>query len=193
MDLSQLPKLSGRKPDAQPASASAEPQPADVPEAHAVSASAPPVGLGVGEVWLSLFVGLVLMFIGQEFARWLIATIMGRTYDTGVEWITPDKSGQMVPYWQLQGHAALSDSAIFLFGFAMIAEGVLLGFTRLMPARWRALVMTSLVIAVVVTLYNAVVLLVMLSDGYTPLAPLLAVGFGGWMVMTQASLLRVKG
>lgn len=195
MDLSKLPKLSGKKTDEPQASVPADQQqpPPAVPAPQSVPyAAAEPPGIGVAEVWLSVFVGLVLMFMGQEFARWGITTLTGGTYDSGVEWLTPEKRGQLVPYWEIQGHAALMDSAVFLFGFAMLAEGVLLGLSRLMPLRWRLLVLLALGIAVIVTAYNAVVLLIMLVDGYTPLAPILAVGFGGWMVFTQLALLRVR-
>lgn len=198
MDLSKLPKLSGKKTDEPQTSVPAEQQPQELPPPqhpvppHVPYAMAEPPGVGAAEVWLSVFVGLVLMFMGQEFARWAITTLAGGTYDTGVEWLTPEKRGQLVPYWEIQGHAALMDSAVFLFGFAMLAEGVLLGLSRLMPLRWRLLVLLALVIAVIVTAYNAAVLLIMLADGYTPLAPLLAVGFGGWMIFTQAAILRAR-
>jgi hypothetical protein len=37
----------------------------------------------------------------------------GRTYDTGAKWTDGPKEGLPVEYWELEGHAAMTDAAAF--------------------------------------------------------------------------------
>jgi hypothetical protein len=147
------------------------------------------VGVGA-EVWLSAIIGAVLMLIGKSFGGWLIAAMTGRAYDTGATWAVGERTGQPVAYWDLEGYAALNDSAIFLFGFAMVLEALVLA---LLNTRFRhkvGLVTTALVITVAATALNLFATAKLLSANVMPLWSLLAVGFGGYIAVFEWRLLQ---
>ena len=194
MDMSKLPRLS--KTD-RPAAASEQPNPSSDPvpvqpdskpsQMNYGDHPLPPAG---AEVWLSLVIGVILMWVGRSFALYLSATIVGRTYDTGARWTTPDRAGQPVSYFQLQGYTAYSDSAIFLFGLAMVLEGLALAHVHSRMGGKLPVLMVALVLSVAATLYNLVVAGILMSAGFTPLMSALAVAFGSYMAVYQWKLLR---
>lgn len=196
MDLSKLPRLSqskgqvpgeasppaGKLPEAQPAAS----QPA-------VYSTEPPVGLGeVGNIWLSLIIGMVVMLMGLDFAKWGVTTLLGRTYDTGVIWQTGDRAGQTVAYWDIVGHQAVSDSAIFLFGLACVLEAAAMAAAHARPRLRTATISAALLITLLATAYNGVACVVLFKDNVTPLLSLLAVGFGGYMALAEWGMLRCR-
>lgn len=191
MDLSKLRRVSGEQRAGSNEPAEDRP-PADNPRPTPAPVDyGPPRELGTGpEVWLSLVVGIILMVMGWQFAQWAITTLTGGTYDTEVVWRTPDKNGQMVPYWQLIGHQALSESAIFLFGLAMVMEAAAMTVGLLVPRFWRPAIFGSMLMSILMTVYNALAVVVLLKDKQTPLVSLLAIGFGGYMAMAQWRALR---
>lgn len=149
------------------------------------------VSAGVGaEVWLSAVLGAFLIYNGRSFGGWLIATATGRAYETGVLWKTDDRMDQPVEYWDLQGFTALSDSAIFLFGLAMVLEAVVLALVGTRFRQKSALVTVALLVTVAVTAYNLVVGVKLLAAGVMPLMSLLAVAFGGYIAMFEWRLLQ---
>ena len=195
MDLSKLPRLSGDQKPADPQASA--PLPAQTPGDPVPPRETLAYGRNVDralrsgpEIWLSFAVGAILMFIGWEFAQWLFATLAGQVYDTGVNWTKGPMAGQRAAYWQIVGHQALSDSAMFLFGFAMVMEAVATLIASLLPRFFRPVIMGALLITIAMTLYNLIAVIVLMRDGITPLISMLAVAFGGYIAFGQGSMLK---
>ena len=154
-----------------------------------------PRDAGVGaEVWLSAIIGAFLILMGKSFGGWLIAKATGQPYVTGATWAEGNDRGlpadSPVGYWDLEGFAALNDSAIFLFGVAMVLEAAVLA---LIGTRFRhkaGLVTFALLITVLATAYNLFVTGKLLTAGVLPLWSILAVGFGGYIAMFEWRLLQ---
>jgi hypothetical protein len=134
------------------------------------------------------------MLLGRSFARWAIAAMTGRPFDTGVTWAEGNDAGhpagQPVGYWDLEGFAALNDSALFLFGLAMVLEALVLA---LVFTKFRAkvpLILLAFGITVIATAYNLFVSFKLLTAGLIPLMSMLAVAFGGYIAVYEWRLLQ---
>ena len=154
-----------------------------------------PRDAGVGaEVWLSAIIGAFLMLVGKSFGGWLIATLTGQQYNTGIMWAAGNDrgfpEGQPVSYWDLDGYTALTDSAIFLFGLAMVLEAVVLALMNTGFRRKVALITVALLVTVLATAYNLFVAVKLLAAGALPLWSLLAVAFGGYIAIFEWRLLQ---
>jgi hypothetical protein len=153
--------------------------------------AAPGAGVGVGvEVWISAVIGLILMLMGRSFGAYLIAMLTGQPFHTHFTWGEGPKEGQEVGYWELSGFTALSDSAVFLFGLTMVLEAAVLA---LINTRFKAkaqLVTVALLFTVLVTAYNAVVALKLMTTGLLPITSLLAIAFGGYIAVFEWRLLQ---
>lgn len=142
------------------------------------------------EVWVSAIIGGVLMLIGRSFAGWLLATLAGHEYHTGVFWTDGALEGQEVKYWQLAGLTALSDSATFLFGLAMVLEAAALAAAATRFRHKVPLVAVALTITVLATAYNLFVAGKMFTINVLPTVSLLAVAFGGYIAFYEWRLLQ---
>lgn len=202
MDLSKLPKLSGNRDsepqkDAAPGTPVPESVPAPVPPAAPAHESVPYAGSDVRtppagpEGFLSLVIGVVLMMVGRGFAEWLLATIAGRAYDTGVIWQSGAKSGQPVTYWELEGFTAVSEATVFLFGFALLIDGIVLLTARWFPRAWPKLVFGAFLVTLLATMANGAAIVIFLTqNGPTPIWATLLTGLGVYTAWQQWSLLR---
>jgi hypothetical protein len=179
-----LPHLSNTPPPPPPEPTPGEP--VEYREARPIAVSA---GIGA-EVWLSAGIGVVLMLIGRSFASWAMARMSGREFDTGTKWIAGPKMGQPVDYWELSGHTALSDSAIFLFGLAMMLEALVLLVYYSGAGFKKPVVVLALAITVAATGYNLIAVVTLLGAGIMPLMSILAVAFGGYMAAYEWRLLK---
>jgi hypothetical protein len=146
MDVSKLKKWSSEKPGELPAGQT----PVDAPIAHPLPAEpepvaprverevprserraneyvpAAPITAGFG-VFLSLILGLVFMLLGQQFARWGIATLSGNDYVTGKIFPPGGPDGNKpVPYWQLDDMSQWTDLGLFSLGAALLVDAVLM-------------------------------------------------------------------
>src|SRR5688572_14557928 len=120
-----------------------------------VSAATSPASVqpGIGaEVWVSAIVAIVLMLFGRTFATWAITTMSGGTFHTNVKWTAGPNTGNEVAYWDLEGFTALQDAAIFLFGFAMLLEAIVLVVIHSRIRAKRPLLALALLITLVATL-----------------------------------------
>ncbi len=142
------------------------------------------------EVWISVAVGVVLLLLGWNFARWAGTTLTGGTFHTYVNWNVGPKTGTEVGYFDLTGYTAWSDMAIFFFGLALLAEAAAL----LAAGRWARggvpLVGLAIGITALAVALNAVVLVLLFSFGLLPLISILAVGFGAYILHYQLGLWR---
>jgi hypothetical protein len=147
---------------------------------------------GIGaEVWLSAIIGVVLMLMGRSFGGYLLASLTGQTYNTNTTWSVGPKAGQPVDYWELEGFTALSDSAIWLFGFAMVLEAIVLAVVNTRFKAKVGLLWFALFVTVLVAVYNLVVAIKIMSAGYAPpIMSLLAVAFGGYIAVFEWRLLQ---
>jgi len=176
MDVSKLPRLSQTPSPPQPDSSPPATQPPMLP------AASPQLGVGA-EAWISLVIGILLLMLGWRFARYLAATLTGQTFHTEVVWTSGPLAGQEVPYFNLSGFVAISESAMFLFGLALIFEAAAL-FVAFGRFRFRAaLVCLAAIVAFAATAYNLVAAVLLFTAGVIPTISLLAVAFGGYMVI----------
>ena len=146
----------------------------------------------VGSIWLSLIIGLVVMMMGWGFAKWATATLLGHPYETGATWQTGDRAGQSVAYWDLMGHQALSESALFLFGLACVLEAAAMAAGYARPRLRTTTVSVALLFTLLATVYNLVTCVVLFKADITPMLSLLAVGFGGYMAFAEWAMLRAR-
>jgi hypothetical protein len=160
-----------------------QPQQQSAPSTAPLDYAAPaPRGVGA-QVWFSAILGIVFMMLGWRFASFLIATISGREFHTGAVWTNGPKAGQEVAYFELSGYTAWSETGIFLFGFAMVLEAIMLATVRRNTPVSRAFVGFALVVTAGMTLFNLIVVGLLFKAGLMPIWSLLVVAFGGYMTM----------
>jgi hypothetical protein len=178
MDLSKLKKFSDTKSQELPPT-DAPPQPvASVPVAreqpvdYRAGQSGTPMGLA--ETWLSIGVGLFLLFFYPRFLQWACSRVFHTHFDEFID----QNTGAIVPYQSLHG-VFFSDLGPTLLGIVLIVDGLLL-FTR-RPT----LTLFALVLTLVSTLFNLG--WVVLSYSTYGLAPISFLGaiFGGFILTTQ--------
>jgi hypothetical protein len=150
-----------------------------------------PLGVTMGaEVWISAVLGLLFMLLGRPFGSWLYARITGGEHHTGVVWSEgTEKAGQEVAYWDLQGFPALEQSAIFLFGLAMVLEALALATVYSRFRAKRIVLVFAILVALAATIYNLFVTVKLFGAGFTPLMPIFAVAFGGYILACEWRLL----
>jgi len=205
MDLSKLPKMSNTQAaraaaDPQPPADAAPGAPPPLPPAAPANAPLPVYGdagvafIGAGaQAWFSAIIGLVFILLGWQFAKFLFATLSGQAYVTNVTWTTPGREGQPVHYFDLQGFQALSDSAMFVFGVALLLEAALFTILNRRLAAKALLLKVALAFTVLATAYNLYAAARMIGVGFTPVFSLVVVAVGGYMAMSQWRLLQDLG
>ena len=185
MDLSKLPKLSespAPPPPVQDETPAPAPQPIDY-------GHGPTIGVSIGaEVWVSLIIGIIFLMLGFNFARYAFTTMSGHAYHTHVDWTDGPKAGTEVAYPDLTGDVIWNDSALFIFGVALILEAIVLFIAGTNSTLKRPLVGFAAFIAAAATLLNLIAAAKMFSDGIMPLVSLLAVAFGGYMAAYEWKL-----
>jgi len=198
MDMSKLPRLSDtrRQEEEAAAAAAGTPNPAPLatpPPQHPYAEREPlDVGYSVGaEVWISLILGVVFMFMGATFARFAAAKLTGKEFHTNVNWTAGEKQGQEVAYFDLQGGTAYTESGMFLFGLALVLEGISLLAAHMGAPGKRALVGFALFVTLSATVYNLFCMMKLFSAGVTPLMTVLAIAIGGYMASYQWRLFKV--
>jgi hypothetical protein len=193
MDMSKLPRLSQTNKDDAPEPVAGQPgvAPPPPPRADTVEyARRDPGeydrGYSVGaEVWISVIFAIVYMFIGFNFARYMAAKVTGGTYHTNVNWTAGEKAGQEVDYYDLQGGTAHSDSAMFLFGLALLLEAIAMLIAHSGAPAKKFFVGFALFVTLLATAYNLFVIVKLFGMGITPLMSVIAVAIGGYMATYQ--------
>lgn len=187
MDLSKLPKLSDTpRPAAQP-----DPTPADKP-ADTYAAAPVPSRPGAGaEAWLSIVLGILLILMNIRFANYVFATLTGSEFHTNVNWTSGELAGQEVKYWDLQGLTAWTECALFLFGLAMVFEGLVLLLICSQRQPRASAIALALLITVAATALNLIVSVRLFALGVLPLMSGLAVAFGGYIAAYEWGLFKL--
>jgi hypothetical protein len=176
MDLSKLPRMSQTPaPPATPEPPQAETAPHDY-GIHERASVGP-------EIWISAIIGLIFLLIGRNFASYLAHVATGRTYHTNVNWVAGPKVGTEVSYPELQGHVMMNDSAMFLFGLALVLEAAVFLALGMNWRLQRPLIYVGFAVAALATIYNAIVAVILFNDNVLPIFSLLAVAFGGYAAL----------
>jgi hypothetical protein len=191
MDLSKLPKFSqSPPPPAEEKADAATEQSAMPPAAIPVDyGHSPSPGIGA-EVWISVIIGLIFLMIGWNFARYTGCVLTGQVYHTNVNWTAGPKAGSEVKYTELEGSVFWNDSAMFLFGLALVMEAAVLLAVHANARFAKPLIAAGWFLAFFATAYNVVVAAILFQAGVMPLMSLLAVAFGGYMAMYLWKMLQ---
>jgi hypothetical protein len=198
MDMSKLPRLSQTNKDDAPTPAPGGTPTPPVPDPDRTVPDYQPrdrggydPGYSVGaEVWISVIFAIVYMFIGFNFARYMAAKVTGGTYHTNVNWTAGEKAGQEVDYYDLQGGTAHSDSAMFLFGLALLLEAIAMLIAHTGAPGKKLFVGFALFVTLLATAYNLFVIVKLFGMGITPLMSVIAVAIGGYMATYQWRLFK---
>jgi cytochrome c oxidase subunit IV len=192
MDLSKLPKLSNTKSQV-PAENPTPPQPAQPEVVNYQPYANRPPSIG-GDIWFSVVIGILLMFMGGTFARFAIAKITHRPFHTNYTWPDDDpkgRGGQEVDYFDLQGFTAWSDMGVFLFGVTLIFEAAAKAFIVMNPgAMSRYVLMLAIVLTLLAVILNIIAAMKMYSVDIIPLLSGLAIAFGGWILFDEWATLQ---
>lgn len=192
MDFSQLPKMSNTPATPKPADSDVATEVTPVEAQHAQRrppAYYAPVGYdpSFGSVWLSLIAGIIFLAMGQTFAKYLIGKMSGRELNTG--WLQPD-GVTPVKYFELQGGTAWSDMGLFLMGLALLLDALVLGILASRGNPNRTLLLLTVVVTSVALLLNASVVFYLFGIGIFPLASLIAMAVGGFIVFDHTPMLK---
>lgn len=193
MDLSKLPKMSQTPAPPQENS--------DASQADAAAArdrvmgyaqpslpSSPEMG---AEIWVSLILGIVFLFLGQTFGKWAIAKMSGQPFPTGIVWSPgAPKAGQPVEYFELQGGTAWGEMGFFALGAALVIDAGILALVTFGRRGYR-LIYLAIFAAALGALINAVAIVKIMQDGITPLISILALGVGGLMIFWHIGYIRL--
>jgi len=139
MDLSKLPRMgsgrtAGEPSQEQPQSGQGEPPPppVQVPDHAPASVANRP---WIGEAWLSLAIGAIVLFMQQRFLSWLFGRDFG--------WIAQEPYAGSLYF--------INDLGLAAFGLALIVDGILF-FLHRPWALWIGLALTAL--ATILNLYS---------------------------------------
>ena len=185
MDISKLPKFSDSPPPPLPE----EPQPAMPMPAE------PSRQTGIGaDIWVSLIIGLLFIFMGLNFGKFLVAKLAGQPYHTNYNWAPApgsDTPGPEVAYFDLQGFTAWSDMGVFLFGLVLLLEAAAKAAIAIRPGYTSRLILfLAVVLTLATVLLNLFVCYRLMSIQVTPLISGLAVAFGGWILFDEWRMLK---
>lgn len=180
MDLSKLPKLSNTP--APPPEVPASSDPANPPRPDILARYEQPVAAGRGaEAWISIGVGVILLFAFPNFTLWWIHVVF-HTKPPAFLPITDAMTGAEIPY--PKSVFFWSDLCVDLFAYALVVEGIALVF-----ARRPGMVMFALAVTAAAVLLNLYYMIRSFGEGF-PLVSAIAVVFGGYMGFYQWRLLQ---
>ncbi len=127
---------------------------------------------GGAEAWISIVMGLVLIFMSPRIWQYLLMR-------GSFTWEFQDEQGNPLAYTKTVFF--WGDVALAAFALTLIAEGVVIAFTR-RPA----LIAAAFGLTVVTTLLNFLYVAWMVTKGYgLQLFPALAVAFGGYIAVYE--------
>jgi hypothetical protein len=150
---------------------------------------------GVGaDVWVSLIIGLLFIFMGLNFGKFLVAKLSGQPFHTGVNWTQgplADSPNPEVAYFDLQGFTAWSDMGVFLFGLVLLLEAAAKAAIAIRPGNTsRFILFLAVLLTLATVLLNLFVCYRLMSIQVTPLISGLAVAFGGWILFDEWRMLK---
>jgi hypothetical protein len=187
MDISKLPKFS-ESPPPPPAS----PSPTDETQPAMPMPARPYQQAGLGaDVWVSVIIGLLMIYMGLNFGKFLVAKLSGQPYHTNVNWMEGAQAGKEVSYFELQGFTAWTDMGVFLFGMVLLLEAAAKAAVAIRPGYMsRFILFLAVVLTLATVLLNLFVCYRLMSVQITPIISGLAVAFGGWILVDEWRMLR---
>jgi hypothetical protein len=185
MDLSKLPKFSDSPP----------PPPSEQPEPVTPIPPKPSPQPGIGaDIWVSLVIGLLFVFMGLNFGKFLVSKVTGQPYHTHVNWTEgplADSPDPEVAYFDLSGFTAWTDMGVFLFGLVLLFEAAAKGVIAIRPGgASRLILVLAILLTFATVMLNLFVCYRLMSMQITPLISGLAVAFGGWILFDEWRMLR---
>lgn len=181
MDVSKLPRLS--KTDA-PAPQSGTPDP-EVPSPggdYRERTIVEPLSGRGPEAWISIGVGLILLFVFSNFTEWWTHVVLHTKAPSFLP-ITDVNTGAEIPY--PKSVFFLNDLCIALFSYALIIEGV-----ALLLARRPWLVMFAFAVTAAAVVLNLYYLAISYRDSGFSIISAVAVVFGGYIAWYQWRLIH---
>ncbi len=181
MDLSKLPKLS----------VSPAPPPSNVPAANEVTTypnRAPVNSMDMGiDLILSLIVGLIFVMLGSPFGGWLISSLRGVPYDTGVTWTSGPDAGKTVEFFELQGGSGWLYMGEWVLGICLLIEALLITLAIVRNNWARKLIILAMLLGIIGALANIVAIIQQVRMGFTqPIFSLVGVLIGAMMAFAHA-------
>jgi hypothetical protein len=186
MDMSKLPRLSKTE----------TPAPSNEPSSELPPVAADPLSYGRGgsyarvptgrgpEAWISIGVGLILLFAYPHFTQWWIHTVFHTKTLPSFLPITLGGDGPEIPY--PKSDFFFNDLSIASFAYALIVEGIAL----VLAGRDKpGIVLFALLVTVVAVALNAWYLISSFGDGFA-LVSAIAILFGGYMIWFQWTLAK---
>ncbi|MGD0462001.1 MAG: hypothetical protein ABSB74_05900 [Tepidisphaeraceae bacterium] len=174
MDLSKLPKLSNTRETPQVAGA-----PETIESSSSERPAVAPPSIGLAEAWISIALGLLLLFVFPNTMRYLHSPA-GFQQDNPVT----DAQGNTIPY--LKSIFFWTDLGVSVFAMALILEGVILAAARKVVPLAFAFCVTA-----TAAVFNAVVIVHAYSVIGFPVVCGVGVAVLVYMAMTQWRLIRV--
>lgn len=181
MDISKLPRLSKTETPA-PQAGPSEPHESPPTIDYRPRTVIEPLSSRGPEAWISIGVGLILLFVFKNFTQWWIH-VMFHTSRPSFLPITDANTGAEIPY--PKSIFFLNDLCIALFSYALIIEGV-----ALLLARRPWVVMFAFVVTVAAVVLNLYYLVSSYSDSGFSIISAVAVVFGGYMAWYQWRLIK---
>jgi hypothetical protein len=178
MDLSKLPRLSGKESQAEestvaPAPASEAAPAVPPPQTRTIE----PMAVRGPEAWISIGVGAFVLLVYPRFLQWASSRLFHTRFD---EFMLDDK---VVPYQSVPEF--WMDLGSTLFGIILIINGI-----TLLTARHRGVLAIALGLTVPATAYNLIYMIMTFNDyGFAPVS-FLATIFGAYIAWYQWGLLR---
>ena len=183
MDLSKLPKLSNSSEVAPPSPVETTPPAQNFQHSSRVAIGA--------EIWVSLIIGLIMLFLGRNFAHFSVATISGKEFHTGVNWTAGPKEGQEVAYFELSGHTAWTEMGLFFFALVLLVDASLLLLNAVvLKGKNSTVVMLAMQLTFLALVVNGIAAVLVFSDGIIPILSALALAIAGWILADQYRMLK---
>jgi hypothetical protein len=182
MDFSKLPRLSQTQtPETSEPVAAGEASAA--PSQPSRAGEEPRILSGRGpEAWISIGVGLIVLFAFPHFTQWLVHTVFHTKTVPSFLPIT-DENDVEIPYQK--SIFFMSDLCVAMFAYALILEGI-----TLVLAKRPIVVAFALLVTGAAVILNLYYLITSFGEGF-PLVSAIAVVFGGYMLWYQWSLFQV--
>jgi hypothetical protein len=177
MDLSKLPKLS-KTTESQPPPSPEAPDPMPTP-ASKVPQQLPTPAIGLAEAWISIGLGILLLFIFPNFLHFLFspsAFAQQNTFNDGNG--NPLTYPHTVFFWMDLGTTS--------FAAALIIEGIILAAARKIRPLYFAFAITTLA-----AIFNIIVIIHVNPINGFPLMCGVAVVVLGYMALTQLRLIKL--
>lgn len=156
-------------------------------------------GLAI-DIWISIIIGLLFLFLGWDYARYTGSRIFHTPYHTGIVWNEGPKANQEVAVSELEpekraafDQQMMTSGALLFFACSLLIDGLVRVLAWARVPGGRAFVAIGLCITLFALCYNLYVCMRLLKAGVTPLLSLICVAFGGYIAFSQWMTFQMMG